>query len=224
MQKNTLINNKGFTIVELMIATTVFSMVLIVCAFAIIQVGRMYYKGTITTSTQVASRKFGEDVSQAIQFGSRASGANQFIRLSPSQSMTNGTQTVNAVANCIGDVRYTYVIGKPQGAGANDSKYVLWKDRNSVVSPCVPVNITSAQPTTVGESMLGDRMRLAKFSTTDVNGLYNISITVSYGDSDDLFEAATVSIPEPFGICKGVNAGGQFCAVSRYNTVVGKRL
>jgi len=223
MQKNTLINNKGFTILELMIATTVFSMVLLVCALAIIQVGRMYYKGTITTSTQVASRKFGEDVSQAIQFGSRAS-VYQFIRKSPIQSMSNGTQTVDAEAICIGDVRYTYVIGKPQGAGANDSKYVLWKDRNSVVSPCVPVDITSAQPTTVGESMLGDRMRLAKFYIVNIIGLYYISITVSYGDSDDLFDAPTATIPEQFGICKGVNAGGQFCAVSRYNTVVGKRL
>src|SRR5690606_2255321 len=97
----------GFTIVELLIATVVFSMVLLVCAFAILHVGRMYYKGMIISRTQDVSRKVIEDVAGAIQFGPSG---NDVVR--------PGTGTAPAAdirAWCIGTTRYTYSISRYQG-------------------------------------------------------------------------------------------------------------
>ncbi len=63
------LHNKGFTIVELMIATTVFSIILMVFVTAIIQVGRIYYKATIQSHTQERARAISEQVAKDLQFG-----------------------------------------------------------------------------------------------------------------------------------------------------------
>ncbi len=214
----------GFTIVELMIATAVFSTVLLLCAVAIVHVGRMYYKGSITSRTQDTARKLGEDVSQAVQFGVLSSSDTEFRDERGPISHTNGTQTVGVQSLCLGTVRYSYVLGTPMGTAANQSRHVLWKDRIAPGQSCDPQNLTLQTPSTGGQEILSERMRVARFDVDYEDGMYVIKLTVSYGDTDDLFDTPTAEMPEMFGICKGVNAGGQFCAVARYNTVAGKRL
>lgn len=66
---NRRLNSKGFTIVELMIATAVFSVILMVFVAAIIQVGRIYYKGVIQSRTQERARAISEQVAKDLQFG-----------------------------------------------------------------------------------------------------------------------------------------------------------
>jgi len=217
-------NQAGFTIIELMISTTVFTFVLLVCSVAIVHVGRMYYKGTITSRTQDLSRKLGEDVSQAVQFGAGNSAPGQFLRVSGPTSFTSGSQTVAAFARCIGDIRYSYTVGPAQGAGAGRATHVVWKDRLAPLAPCVPVNIASVTPSVGGQEILGSKMRVARFDVTNPVGLYAVDIIVSYGDTDDLFEPASLPNFPNFSICKGVGAGGQFCSVAAYRTTVGKRL
>ena len=43
---------KGFTVLELMIATTVFSVMLLLTTTGMIQIGKVYYKGLVTAKTQ----------------------------------------------------------------------------------------------------------------------------------------------------------------------------
>ncbi|MFZ1323544.1 MAG: prepilin-type N-terminal cleavage/methylation domain-containing protein [Candidatus Saccharimonadales bacterium] len=218
----------GFTIIELMIATAVFSAVLLLCGMAIVHVGRMYYKGSVTSKTQDTARKFGEDVSQAIQFGTGNTAPGQFIRTNGPVTQTGGGQTLtnNVMARCIGDIRYSYVIGRPQGTNAASARHAVWRDRLLTTSqPCDPVNLTLADPGgTAGQEMLANKMRLARFEVTNLAGLYEIDAVVSYGDADDLFGPAALPEFPDFSICKGVNAGGQFCASAAYKTTVGKRL
>ncbi len=68
---NTHQNKKGFTIVELMIATVVFTLVLLMASAAIIEVGKKYYKGITYARTQEVARSVVEEISQSLQFTSQ---------------------------------------------------------------------------------------------------------------------------------------------------------
>jgi prepilin-type N-terminal cleavage/methylation domain-containing protein len=58
----------GFTLLELLIATTVFSVILLLAATAMIQIGRTYYKGNQQTRVQETARDMIEQISKDIQF------------------------------------------------------------------------------------------------------------------------------------------------------------
>src|SRR5665647_2275439 len=96
---------KGFTIVELLIATAVFSVVLLLCATAIVQVGRMFYKGTIVNNTQTVSRSVINDISQAVQFGDGNDDASFYP--APGSATFSG---VTVQSQCVGGVRYSYFL------------------------------------------------------------------------------------------------------------------
>lgn len=211
----------GFTIVELMIATGVFSVILMLCATGIIQVGRMFYKGTITDRTQDTARLVVDDISQSIQFG--VSATNFWQTSSMSYAYDNDSVLVKSL--CLGSVRYSYTTDRSLGSNtATQSPHVLWKDRIASNSACTPLDITKSSPpnsSSDGIEMLGDNMRLtSNFSVpyTTSTGLWNITVTVSYGDNDVFIDGSN------YTQCIGSNNGGQFCASSTINTQVVKRL
>src|SRR3990167_8074309 len=107
----------GFTVIELMIATAVFAVVLLLCSVALLQIGKTYYKGITSTQTQNVARALIDDISQAIQF----SGA-QIKTTDP--SLAANTKSFF----CVGNVRYTYQLGvklvDPPGPNGN----VITKD------------------------------------------------------------------------------------------------
>ena len=178
----------GFTIIELLIATAVFSTVLLICAFAIVHVGRMYFKGSLTSRTQDASRRIGEDVSQAIQFSAGGSAPR------PGVSSTDP----NLRAWCIGTIQYSYDVTRAMGTGG----HALWKSRlPSIDSTCSPCDLTLATPCAGGEELLGDRMRIPQFNLTAASGGFRIDMIISYGEDASVFL-------EPFTVCQGVNASG----------------
>lgn len=212
---------QGFTIVELMIATAVFSVVLLLCSFAIIHVGRMYYKGVITNRTQDTSRKIIDDISRAIQFGS----SSDNFRREGSGSFPN-SGAVQAL--CLGGVRYTFSKERHLGGSQPALRHVLWKDRISQGGSCQPLNLSLENPATTpgveqpgedGVELLGENMRVPLLSVTEINGVWDVKVRIVHGDSVDLFADGN-----NYGICKGVNAAGQYCAVSELNTTVIKRL
>ncbi len=184
----------GFTIIELMIATTVFSVVLLICSFAMLQIGRTYYKGITMARTQTTARSIIDEISQSIQF----SGGTVYPTVVPT--------TNNA---CIGRVFYE----RTAANGLN--KYTLGSDCTNSVSlppsPPLPVN------------MLGNNMRLGKFEVKNVAGapsLWSVTIRVVYGDNDVLSNPTDLATTG----CKDSGAGGQFCAISELSTIVQKKL
>ncbi len=199
---------RGFTIVELLISTVVFSAVLVLCATAIVQVGRMFYKGVTINRTQDATRQLADDVAQAIQFGVRS---GSFF-----QTASSGANR----AYCLGEVRYTYRTDLSLGtAGGHQSRHILWKDKLGVTEPCTAaINLDSVAPTGDGQEMLGTNMRLPQFDITPSGKNYLVTIRVAYGETTDLF------IDNTFTSCIARDLGGQFCALSRITTNVVKRL
>ena len=61
-------SQKGFTIVELLISSLVFSLVLLTVTIGVIQITRVYYKGITESTAQNAARDALDTISQAIQF------------------------------------------------------------------------------------------------------------------------------------------------------------
>lgn len=209
-------NQSGFTIVEFMIAIAVFTLVLLVCSFALVHVGRLYFKGVITNRTQDASRRLIEDVASAIQFGPRSEDPNQFVR-----SGAGAPPNTDHLAWCVGNIRYSYITTDSQGTNAGQTRHVLWKDR-IFGGNCEPVNLDDAFAAGTGQDMLGNNMRIPEFVITRPapgESLWQILIRVSYGDTADLFTDGANA-----NGCIGSTAGGQFCAVTRFETSVVKRL
>lgn len=229
----------GFTIIELMFSMTVFSFLLLAATAAIIQVGRMYYKGVTITKTQNVARQVIDDISRPIQFSGQSPVINNvgtLFGIAPNQ--------VRVFAVCIGSTRYSYAVDAqvdstiPAGTyiGATHKiRHALWRDVLAVApGVCTPVDLRVANPTAVGTEMLSENMRLSRYCVgTPPNnapacggggasgaGLYQIDVWLVYGDQNVL---DLTSYPG-HTVCQGGFLGTQFCAVSENNTVVTRRL
>lgn len=213
--------SEGFTIVELMIATAIFSVLLLLCSTAIIDIGRQFYKGTIVNRTQQTARQVVEDVAQAAQFSAGSTSV---------QTQTSGSTTVL----CIGQIRYAFVNDKSLGSDSGQSPHVLWKDHivegncnvTDGVAGALP-NLSSATPSndSDGQEMLGSNMRVPNFTILKNGNTITINLTVSYGQDDSVFVTNPGSPPTvDYTKCLSTRFGGQFCAVSTISTNVGQRL
>jgi prepilin-type N-terminal cleavage/methylation domain-containing protein len=204
-------NAHGFTIMELLIATIVFGVVLLVVSTAILQFSRVYYKGVTEANVQEVTRTVTDGITQGIQFGGGT------------VTETNATPTPgNSYAFCIGNLQYSYQVGHQlTDSGtptATQKRHALVK--NSVAAcPGQPAqNMSSAVVT--GREMLAPNMRLARMEVTHMTGnLYKVSVKVVFGD-DDLLDNPTTKDAK----CKNIRAGTQFCAVSDITTTVVKRV
>lgn len=211
----------GFTIIELMIATMVFAVVLLLVTAGILQVTRVYYKGVTESNTQNTARSIIDEIAQGIQFSGGDVGT------------TTGTTPGTDYAFCINNNQVSYKLGhqvknNPSAADQTWHAVVL----RTGVGGC-----TSALPQTLGNQtllsssrdLMGQNMRLSRLSVENLgNNRYRITLRVVYGDSDLLFSPSapsdTAGATRSDATCRPVRAGTQFCAVSELSTVVVKRV
>lgn len=206
---------RGFTIVELLVALTVFSVVLVVVTAAIIQISRVYYKGVTETQVQGATRDIMDTISQGIQFGGGT------ITGTPT-----GVTPGGSYAFCLGNQQYSYRPGYQlvdNTPGTNQTNHAL------VVNTAAACSGSPAQAmsgTVSGREMLAPNMRVSNLVVKNVGGnLYQVQIRVVYGDDDLLVSPSGNSngAKATDAACKG-QTGRQFCAVSELNTVVIRRV
>jgi prepilin-type N-terminal cleavage/methylation domain-containing protein len=191
------LDRNGFTIIELLIATVVFSVVLLVVTTGIVQFGKIYYKGVIQSRTQERARSIIEDISQNLQF---------------SGSEISGTKGTNGGYYCVGGRRFTFQFNVQQSA----TQRVLIADNTSCSASFTPPS-TWTWPT--GQELAGDKMQLLDLDITKSTGgadLYTITVRLAYGSSSDM-----TGTPKT---CNAIKLGGQFCAVSELKTTVSRRL
>lgn len=188
-------NNRGFTIVELLIVTTILSVVLLGASFMLIQMGRLYYKGLAASRTQDAARNLVDSIARPLQLG-----GDSFTR-----SDTDNTF-------CIGSNQFN--ITSDDGAGTSYPEGLKKITRQQITGPCGSATTPASE-----EALLGENMWLVAddaSSVVDYNDpVYTISVRIMYGDRDLM----DPDMGEPNG-CKGGAAGSQWCASATYTTQV----
>lgn len=202
---------KGFTIVELLIATTVLTVVLVGASFVLVQVGRLYYKGTITAKTQSAGRNIVDSISRPIQ-------------LRGGEPVFGGGPVAGTNVICVGNQRFTYQTSAQVGTGAGKLPHAVWRDTIQSQGECLTTapNITNANIASAGESMLSDGMRLFDLDVNEgAPGIYTISVRIGYGELDTF---SVDPITNQQDGCLGQISGGQFCAFAAYETTVNARI
>lgn len=225
-------HQSGFTIVELMMATTVFAVILLLVTTGIIQIGRNYYKGTISAKTQEAARSVADAIAQNIQF---AGG----IIIPTDGSMNNGNQ----LGTCIGDKRYSFT-PRALTTGAINTNRGLVVDTvsggcSSVTNALPNGQMLATSPT--GEGLLAPGMRVVKIEVNNAppggSGLYDVTVRIAFGDDDVLCsptdaadDCSAYANPPSFLStkddlkCRDRLSTSRFCSVSEISTTVHKRL
>jgi prepilin-type N-terminal cleavage/methylation domain-containing protein len=213
-------NQAGFTIVELMIATLVFSMVLLVITFGVIHFTTAYYKGINSSNTQTTTQNAIDSITQSIQFssgGTTASGTTHF---------------------CAGGKVFIYDLGKEFGGTPTSTNRGLYE---------MPADTGCSDPGTPtgGTELLGKNMRLAAVSVTSTDSTdptvpWQVTVRITYGDTDLLCSpalngntggcssgssnfAATATFAADDLQCRS-QVGSQFCSVSVLNSVAQQRI
>jgi prepilin-type N-terminal cleavage/methylation domain-containing protein len=205
-------NQKGFTLVELLIASMIFSLVLLLCVTAMLQIGRMYYKGITTARTQEAARSVLESLSQSVQFSTW-----DVVR----------PDATNPARYCIDNRQYSFVLGQQLVANItvplDETRRSLVRAEAGGCPPATPLSAPNAALSTGWRELMPEGMRLSNLVINESpagSGRYQITVRVVSGDGD--------LMTDPNGVtarCNtGLSFGGQFCAVSELSTVVQKRL
>lgn len=217
---------RGFTVIELMIATSVFSVILLVCAVGLITVGRYFYKGVTSARTQAAARDALDKIVVPIKIGK----AN-IIQSAASYS------GVGIKSICVDNKRFSYLVDSQVDAAAtfdvanHKSKHALWQDIANDAVACVPTNLSIDNPSATpgaegsdGSELIPPRMRLGALRLVSGQPIstqsWTINIQVAAGEDDILERDASNNITG----CKSITVGGQFCAVASLQTNAYERI
>ncbi len=195
-------NNKsaGFTIVELMIATLVFSVILVAITVAVIQFSKAYYKGVHESATQNAARNIADAVSNAVKY-------------SPSRAASvDYMESDDRSAVCAGGYVFVYKLHekytKDDAAATGMYMQPQGKDGCSV-----------APKSEKSQQLLGNNMRLTDFSLTEVaDGMNTLKVSVIYGDDELIVDPGSEN-----SRCT-TDRGNEYCAMSKLEATIGRRI
>ncbi|MBI1856818.1 type II secretion system protein [Candidatus Saccharibacteria bacterium] len=202
----------GFTIIELLIATLVFSVILLLATSGLLQIGRLYNKGVINSRTQEVARTIMEDISQSIQFN----GGNVTPAI-----MSSGVAPNTSTGFCIGQRRYSMILGKEMADTSTSHGLVADTITSSCTTSVAALDLSQTSPPGANNprEFLAPFMRIAYLDVTSYgNNLYRISLRLAYGD-DDLLTSLTGYTAQ----CKDED-GTQFCSTAELSTIIQKRV
>lgn len=212
-------SQSGFTIIELIVASSIFAVILLLCAIAITSIGKLYYKGITSTATQEVARTVVDEIKADFELS-----GGYYIKVND-----DGTPT-GAKGFCIGSHLYSYK-RSPQKIGIDGSGNVLVvRDYDScdIAPPAGPDNVSTGNDvngvnvSAQWRELLGPNMRLSNFTLTppapplDVRPQsLAIEVNIVAGE-DDLIDLV-------LGRCN-VGSGSQFCASSPLSAYAVRRL
>jgi prepilin-type N-terminal cleavage/methylation domain-containing protein len=219
----------GFTIIELLIATSVLAVILIIVTLILINISSLYDKGVHLANVQDTTRNTIEEIAQDIQLTN-----GQFVIGTPT-SMGTFSPGVSSQSFCIGDTRYSYVVGYAEGTGNDPSnmpriQHVLWRDTQSThPESCQALPLDQADPGAAdsgnsinGAELVAPGTRITNLSVTqNTSGNYVIKLAEAYGDSDLLQITPPAVTNNP--LCK-TSIGDQFCSTDSLTLDVTPRI
>lgn len=163
-------NSQGFTIIELMIATAVFSLALLILAVALISINHQYFKGISEGNAQTASSNILSDVTSAVQFSN-----GNFVQ---------STLGSNPGYYCIGNTEFYYTLYSIDKPGQTNPFLEINKCLQGE-----PTQSNCKKPCSVS-GLLGDNMQLLGFSISQPYSnvkLFEIKINIGFASNDKLF-------------------------------------
>lgn len=207
-------DSAGFTIIELLIATLIFSIVLVVILAAFVQISRLFYKGVNMSNLQNDARTVTQDIADDIQF---AQNPPTFVKANSS----------GIGYFCIGLHRYKYHLRYQVGSSTNDNFGIL-RETVSSAAGC-----TLSAPGTDPEELLGNDMQLNYInnladSCTNGRCLVHVHVIFYGGTSQGLFSTSDSSYSgdpwnAPDAECTGSLTDSQYCATADYERTVLQR-
>lgn len=235
MMKNKIYHKKqkGFTLIELMVSTIVFSLVLMAVTVALVQISRLYYRGVTQARTQEIMRNVSDEISQSIQFSAQdVTPPNYPVGSTPGPDIASSNRGADSdqFYFCVGPKRYSFAVDRmvSKEAIANTNKYSphgLWVDvpttgcANSAVAPG-PANLSVVQPTTVGRELLQQNMRITKLELIPISDeLWTLNLAIAYGEEEFFFVN-----DEGRKICEGSRIGVELCATSELSLTILRRV
>lgn len=213
---------RGFTIIELLIATSVLSVILLLVTVMITNIGNLYYKGTTQAQVQDTTRSIVDQLVQDLQFSDGTPSIPDSSLPSSSNIDTSTVPGKTLYALCVGTTRYSYVLDQQI---ETDMLHVLWRDAIGSGSACSPVNLSTTPPS--GYELMGPRSRLTSFRIKSTSpALYSVMVSVAYGEND-LFKGADTSDllgGSDANVTCASGTGNQFCATDRLATSAVRRV
>lgn len=225
-------NDSGFTILELIIATAIFSGALLILMLGFLSISQSYTRGLTVTETQNTTRNILNSISQSLQFGDIST-----YQL-PSGQATNQLPSGQTPSGwfCADNYIFAYTLGEEVINGQNAIEQVPSPSCPSPGTNCptqdaggaISADCYANSPGAV--ELLGPRMRLAALTITpESQGTYQIDVKVVYGDDSFLHGVVASGNTYYYDIGSGkVTCTGQatddFCATSELQTVVGPRI
>jgi prepilin-type N-terminal cleavage/methylation domain-containing protein len=217
MSNKTNKEQQGFTIVELLIATAVFSVLLIGILSAFIKISDLFYKGVSMTKTQEDARNIVKSISDDIQF---------FANTPGTVDADFNSQPVPSLRRfCIGSHRYVYDIGTQ----VNGTNHGLVRD-SAGGGGCPPVGSSPGQtPLDLNTAlqMLDYGMQLNSISINcSINDRCDVKIHVIYygGDPNGLLSSSDAAFTNawqaPDAQCTGSLESTDICATVDYDSTV----
>jgi prepilin-type N-terminal cleavage/methylation domain-containing protein len=218
-------HNSGFTVMELMIATAVFSVLLLISLVGFLQIGQLFYKGVNITRTSDVSKQVISSVKNDISF---YPGTAAITIQGPSQVSPSGGPTINRYWFCAGQNRYSFILYRPLDSAAQATemtldvsgwyRFALLKDRITVTPPACPnpFNTSGSAPINPGSvtELLGDKMRLARFTLTPIGtSLYTLNVRIAYGIDEVLNNPTNENVS-----CKSGSNNSRYCFVTQVRT------
>ena len=227
------VNGDGFTIIELMIATAVFTVILLITTAALIGISQTYIKGSVQDNTQQSARSIVEDISQGIQFND------------PS-TITLPTQvgTSDIYYFCIGNDEYVYNLDlKLASYNASfpneNSTWALVRYQTASSGCTTPGPTFNNQASYNSEELLSKNERLGQLSITQLSGqnVYTVALVIGYGDNDLLQDYKNYSgATKTTQLSNGTNnstsynyscvsgSDNSYCSVSALTTTIATRI
>lgn len=229
---NHVAKKQGFTLIELMLAMSFVSLLLLAIAMTVIQVGNIYSRGMMLKDVNQTARDLSNDFSRSMGNSGYINPTTDFVQVTSSGLKVGGRL-------CLGTVSYIWNYGEARQINQPD----LVRDANgtaiglvkivdptrkycSATSGSLPKNISVADQATMSQVLReGDRtMELYQFDlittptaidTTTSQRLITIQYTIGSGNYTALTDDRTA--------CKGPNEPGsdlQYCTVEQFSVTL----
>ena len=189
MKNKYISNSKGFTILELLIATTVFSAILLVLTQVVIRLSGTYYHGVIQNQTLNVAKNISNNIVQQIQF----TGGDIVFPTNPIKWTTGISDSRLPLYEnylCIGANQYVYQLGgRFDNISTKGALVLSYNPQCSNVGPQIGTSKWDFRGTISGNyyvDLIPQGMRLVVFKVTPQFGdLYKVEVMVAYGADGD---------------------------------------